>query len=424
MIATKTPAIYSIDGDTLSLNFHRGQWKAYDSQARFVCILAGTQGGKTTFGPLWLLREMKTKGAGDYLVVSPTFPLLDKKTLPVFLKLFKTELSYGDYNRSRKVFTLSPYGEQQLYGEEQAEPTQIFFGYATDPDSLESATAKAAWLDECGQKKFKLSSFEAILRRLSIHMGRVLMTTTPYYIGWIKRMFWDAWVNKTDPDIEVIRFRSIDNPTFPKEEYERARRTMQKWKFDMFYNAKFTKGAGMIYDCFSDDENIIEPFPIPDEWPIFAGVDFGGVNTSCVKIAQDPATKKLYLFSEYLKGGLTAKQHAVNLTQAHAPKYAAGGAKSEGQWRQEFGQGGLPIHEPKVWEVEVGINRVYGAIQSRQLIIFNTMIHLIDEVGSYSRELDDEGYPTEKIENKNAYHHLDALRYIMSYLIRDRSLVW
>ena len=43
----------------------------------------------------------------------------------------------------------------------------MYFGHANDPDSLESATAKAAWLDEAAQNKFKLDSWEAILRRLS-----------------------------------------------------------------------------------------------------------------------------------------------------------------------------------------------------------------------------------------------------------------
>jgi hypothetical protein len=33
--------------------------------------------------------------------------------------------------------------------------------------------------------------FEAVLRRLSIHMGRVLLTTTPYDLGWIKQKLYD-----------------------------------------------------------------------------------------------------------------------------------------------------------------------------------------------------------------------------------------
>ncbi len=53
-------------------------------------------------------------------------------------------------------------------------PSRILFGYATDPESLESATAKAAVLDEAGQKKFKVGAWQAILRRLALHQGRAL----------------------------------------------------------------------------------------------------------------------------------------------------------------------------------------------------------------------------------------------------------
>jgi hypothetical protein len=69
-----------------------------------------------------------------------------------------------------------------------------------------------------------------------------------------------------------------------------------------------------------------------------------------------------------------------------------------------------------VTEVEVGINRVYGLLQTQRLFIFDDLVELLDEVGSYSRELDEMGNPTEAIADKSSYHLLDALRYIGSYL--------
>ena len=125
-------------------------------------------------------------------------------------------------------------------------PTIVYFGHAQDPDALESATAKAAWLDECGQTKFKLASFEAILRRLSLFMGRVLMTTTPYNLGWLKQKFWDGWHAGKGAlaSLRVISFPSIANPSFPRQEFERARASLPLWKFNMFYRAIFTRPAG------------------------------------------------------------------------------------------------------------------------------------------------------------------------------------
>ena len=81
---------------------------------------------------------------------------------------------------------------QRTFGRRDVAPTSVLFGYAAEPESLESATAKAAWLDEAGQKRFRLASFEAILRRLSLAQGRVLLTTTPYDLGWLKQRLYSV----------------------------------------------------------------------------------------------------------------------------------------------------------------------------------------------------------------------------------------
>lgn len=411
---------YHIEDGTLHLDFHAGQWRAWDSNARFVVVLAGTQSGKTSFGPHWLLKTITERGAGDYLVVTPTYPLLNLKALPEFLRLFEQILKLGEYRKADRVFQFDAIGERRLWGNEQNQPTRILFGHAQDPESLESATAKAAWLDEAGQNKFRLGSFEAIMRRLSLAQGRVLITTTPYNLGWLKQRFWDK--RHIDPDIDVIQFDSTQNPAFPQEEMDRARRDLPRWKYDMFYRAIFTRPAGMIYDCFNEQIHKVKAFPIPANWKIYGGLDYGGVNTTCLKVAENPQTKQWYVFSEYKNGGLTAKGHALKIQSNQPMQQAFGGSKSEGQWRLEFGAGGLPVSPPPISSVELGIDRVYGAFQSERLFVFDTCVMLLDEIGSYSRELDDMGDPTEKIADKSTYHMLDALRYVMSHLNRGQGV--
>src|ERR1019366_2280681 len=69
----------------------------------------------------------------------------------------------------KNLFLFSDEGRRRLWGHVPEDPPRVLFGHAGDPDSLESATIKAAWLDECGQNSFRLASYEAILGRLSIH---------------------------------------------------------------------------------------------------------------------------------------------------------------------------------------------------------------------------------------------------------------
>ena len=308
----------------------------------------------------------------------------------------------------------------------------MFFCYAQNSDSLESSTAKGAVCDEAGQKAFRLSSWQAIQRRLSIHQGRALLGTTPYDLGWLKTEFYDRWKAK-DKDYQVVNFPSYYNPKFPFKEYQRAYRTLPRWRFDLFYKGIFTRPAGLIYDCFLDVEHVITPFSIPNHWPRYRGLDFGGINTSAVYFAENPENPDLwYGYREYHAGNRTAKEHVEAMAAPTSglppepgnPYRCVGGSKSEQQWRDEFAAAGLAIEAPDQPDVEVGITRVYGGIKTKKVVFFNTMKRTIDQLNSYSRVVDDSGSPTAEIEDKASYHELDGCRYILGWKFRENSGGW
>jgi hypothetical protein len=404
--------------------FHRGQIQIWNSRKQEILNLAGNQSGKTVAGVHWLDREIQQLGPGDYLVASPTFTLMSQKVLPEFKKLFERDRKYGRLMGGTRPLFLFHDGE-----------TRVLFGHAQDPHSLESSTVKAAWLDEAGQPRFKVDSFEVIQERLAVNRGRLLITTKPYCHNWLKTRLYDEWekAKRNHARIDVIQFDCLMNPAYPQEEYERARQVLPRWKFDLFYRAVFAKPAGLIYDCF-DDRHRVPRFAIPDHWPRYLGIDFGGVNTAAVFLAEEveevagPAQRfsgfpverksgRLYVYREYLEGGRTAAEHARAFRAGEPVRIplTVGGSKSEGQWRQEFRAAGLPVREPRVSEVEVGIQRVYAAIKSDELFVFEDLHGLLDEIGNYSREVDEDGEPTEKIAEKESFHRLDSLRYVMSW---------
>lgn len=435
MLATSNPDLVEIvetgNGTArLEQHFHVGQVAAFHSTKRFVLVLAGTQGGKTSFGPHWLFREMQLCGPGDYGVVTPTFTLLELKALPEFKRLFVDTYGLGEYTGSPvRVFRVSDHGAMRLFGHIPETPTHVFFGHAQDPDSLESATYKAVWLDEAGQKKFRRGSWEAIQRRIGLHQGRALFTTTPYDLGWLKSELYDPWLasGRDHPEIDVVNFPSIANPRFSRDEFQRMRRILPPWKFKMFYLGQFERPAGLIYGCFDETTHVVEPFPIPESWRRYAGADFGGVNTAAVFLAEERddhnnPTGAFIAYREYLAGDRTAKEH-VAVWKHGEPRspVVIGGAKSEGQWRKEFTAAGLTISEPLVSEVEVGIDRIYGAIKLDRLRVFSSLTGLREQLRTYSRVLDERGEPTEAIEDKETYHYLDALRYVGSSVFRPSS---
>jgi hypothetical protein len=326
--------IYINEDGYLVVDPHRGQRKAINSLKRFVAITSGTQGGKSSILPVLMDKEIRRMGQGDYLVATPTFTLFRKKLKGEILRYFAHYLKAGKWNEGNLEFTFYPEYEKEIFGEryDPYKQTRLIVGYATKPDSLESATANAAFLDEAGQDDFKLGSWYAILRRLSLAAsldeteegnewmegipgGRVFIATTPYNLGWLYTKIWKPWddarkAGEDHPEIDVINFRSIDNPAFSQKEWERAKRDLPEWMFQMMYEGLFTRPAGLIYPNFTD-EFIIPRFEIPDHWNRYIGSDFGGVNTAAVLYAKDPSSNKFFAYRTYHTGNRTAAQHGL-----------------------------------------------------------------------------------------------------------------
>jgi hypothetical protein len=382
---------------------HPGQRRVWDSTKRFVAMLAGAQGGKSITGPEWMLREIRNEGPGDYLAVTATYDLFKLAMLPALLDTFVYKLGIGIYKPSDRTIEIPSLS------------ARIILRSAESDGGLESATAKAAWLDEAGQDSYTIGTWEAVLRRLSIHQGRVLLTTTLYNLAWLKARIYDKWA-AGDPSIDVIQFDSTENPAFPRAEFERARESMPLWKFRMFYQGQYERPAGLIYGSFDWTAHKIPPIYIPPEWKRYMGLDFGGVNTAALFYAEHPESKALYLYREYKAGERTAAEHIRALMEGEtAIPLCVGGSRSEGQWRHEFAAGGivggehiagLPIRPPDIKEVDVGIQRVYEAHKRNEIFVFDTCTGYLSEKESYSYVTDDQGEVLEPPtpEDKHRFH--------------------
>lgn len=415
--------LWRVEDGKLVLPFHYGQTQGWDSLRRFVFILAGTQSGKTSYLPWWLWREAKQTcspdGGNDYIATTANYDLFKLKFLPEMRTVFEYVLKVGRYWSGERLIELRPNLDRDapFWAKHADDPMwgRIILRSAASPAGLESATAKAAILDEAGQDEFTLETWEAVLRRLSLHQGRVCAATTLYNLGWIKGEIYDAWKNG-DPDIDVIQFASIQNPAFPKAEFERARNKMQDWRFAMFYLGQFARPAGLIYSAFKDDW-LVDPFDIPDDWERIIGVDFGGANTARLWLAQDPGSEIWYAYKESLEGDKSSQEYVEDtIGQTSGTYTVVGGAASETQYRMDWQAAGLDVLEPPIKEVENGIDKVIELMKANRFRVFRTLHGLRDELGSYRRKLDERGEPTEEILNKRTYHRLDALRYSCCYI--------
>jgi len=438
----------SVDGAPVP--FHTAQNLCFDSTTRITAMFAGSQGGKTSWGPWWVNDEIKKRGAGDYLAVTATYDLFKLKMLPSLLEVFEGILKIGRYWAGDRIIELSnPFtNEFQAHKSTDTMWGRIVLRAASSVSGLESATAKGAWLDECGQDEFGVDAWRAVRRRLAIFSGRALLTSTLYNLGWVKTDIIDrakkdcetkefheytGTIDLTEnakAGITLVQYDSIINPSYSLSEYEEARLTLPTDEFTMQYRGRTTNLRRLIYDIYDSTVHVCEPFDIPDIWNMrYLGLDFGGVNMCGVYFVEKPLlaeeigkkSPKLYLYREYLKGGMTSKEHVINLLyDEKIEPYAIGGAKSEGQWRKEFAQAGLSVEKPAIADYKVGVQKVYEIFKKREIMIFRNCDGVLEQLGRYRRKKDSSGEILDEVEHPNAYHYMDAMRYIIS-TIRDEN---
>ena len=86
------------DGVTL----HPWQDKAWHSKKRFICFCSGVQGGKTFFGSIWIINEIESSGWSDFIILAPTYKVLQQSTLQKFFDI--APRGYGVHNKSDSTY--------------------------------------------------------------------------------------------------------------------------------------------------------------------------------------------------------------------------------------------------------------------------------------------------------------------------------
>lgn len=415
------------------LYLHDGQRRAWDSGKRFVFMIAGKQSGKTIFGPLWLFREILQHGKGDYLAVSATADLFILKLLPALKQFFVNDLGIAKYWAGDRVLELcdldtGDFGAKTASDHEKMH-SRIILRTAESEAGMQSASCKAAWMDEPGL--YKNTVYKDVRGRLSLAEGPALGTTTPYEMNWLKKEIYDPW-ESGDPEIDVINFVSTVNPLFSQAEYESLQRNMQPYQFALDYKGSFGRPPAAIYEDFvdslrEDGGHKVKRFVIPTEWPRMVAVDPGIVNPGKIWVAHDPKEDVFYLYRA-IKGGQRrdAKEHAkddIKLAKDSNERviWWAVGAKAEKYWREDYkAAGALGVREPDTMDVEEGIDRMTQLIRQHRIYVFDDLREWIDEVMSYSREIKN-GEVTKNIKDKATFHLMDASRYFAVQVVKKRS---
>ncbi len=252
-------------------------------------------------------------------------------------------------------------------------------------------------------------TFDVVMRRLAFYKGSLLITTTPYSFNFLKTEIYDKWVAK-HPDVFVYQAPSTINPFYPKEEFEKMKKSLPEWKFRMFYCGEFVRPEGLVYDDFDRNKHTIQDFQIPKQWRRFVGVDFGYNNpTAIVWVAHDPTTDEYYVYREVYKTGMTTSEvidrlkYFLSFEHVQAVYCDSADPNSIQMLKEE----NIPAKGAKK-DTMAGIMMLIELFRQNKLKIFKSVVNLLDEIEMYHWDSDG----TRPVKEHD--HTLDALRYAIT----------
>jgi hypothetical protein len=346
----------------------------------------------------------------NFIITAPTYKIMQQSTLPAFLSIMD---GFGRYNKVD--------GEFKMFG-----GGTCFMRTETDPDSVVGIpNVRHIWGDEAG--KYRLYFWENLQARADSTGCGIDLTTSPYALNWIFKDIIKPARAGLRPDVELIQAASWENPYHSL--YDQRRRmekmaTMDVRRFNMIYGGEWNRMEGLVYDCWDDDQNLVNPFKFPMGTRYVGGVDWGYYpDPFAVKIRAITPTGMHIGISEFTKTRLTIPD-IVNYLRSQTQIY--GKIKfycdpSQPGYIEELNRNGI-VAEPADNDIRRGLDLHYELIKTRRYKEFRGACPVsMDERETYHypepKDLGPDDNSKELVPVDQNNHCMDVDRYItiMSY---------
>jgi hypothetical protein len=161
---------------------------------------------------------------------------------------------------------------------------------------------------------------------------------------------------------------------------------MDPRRFEMLFGGEWGQQAGLVYNCFDEDENICAPLKLPPGTTFFGGIDWGFTEPFVIVVRAITPEGLHYQVSEFYKTGLNILQQVDIARQ----KMHTFGIKTFfcGHERPEnillFNQKGIPSVAVPERNIQVGTDLHYELIKTRKYKLFEgSSPHTRDEYEVY-----------------------------------------
>lgn len=169
----------------------------------------------------------------------------------------------------------------------------------------QGGSVDVVWMEEAN--RFTEDDYQELLGRLrgkAAGWRQVILTTNPDApTHWIKRRLMDG------NEAAVYYSGAVDNPHNP-DEYRDTLASFTGILGKRLNLGLWVQAEGVVYEQFSDELHVIDPFEIPEDWQRIRSIDFGFTNPFiCQWYAIDP-DGRMYLYREIYMSQRLVEDHA------------------------------------------------------------------------------------------------------------------
>lgn len=373
-----------------------------DKLSRYIFMIAGSGGGKSSFAPIWIYERMATRANSLVMFVEPTFKMLNNIAIPKVIEFFKGTPAEGEFIAKTMTY--------------HSKMGDILFISADKPDLMEGLHVDFIVADEIGQ--YKRRAWVVLSNRITMKDGQLLGITTPYNLGWLYREPYQEWKKNRTPHhggYHFIQFASTANPAISKEDIEQKRAEMSASEFAMRYEGEFSQARGLVYSLPDGAVTGVEP---PENEEVYVSVDFG-FGDPTIFLYYYIKDNTFFFFKEYSATSTLYEEHV----SANIPLflkynirnvfYDPSNPQGALEMRKAFEDEGLITKwHPARNDILDGVRKVKKIMLTGHMFFDEHMSQTLDEFENYVFDEKD-GEP--KDENN---HCMDCVRYaVQGYLV-------
>ena len=287
---------------------HSAQKRMVESTAKRLIVKAGRRGGKTVG---FSIRAVKRFLQGRrQLYAAPTSEQTDTFWFEV-KRALEGPVQAGVFKQNEAEQFIELQGTKQRIKAKTAWNANTLRGDFADDLYLDEfqLMAEDTW-DEVGAPMLLDNNGDAVIifTPPSLKSSGVSKARDPRHAS---KLYKKAEEDRTGL-WETIHFTSLDNPFISKEGLGiiAGDMSMESYRREIMAQDDEIETSWLVYSKFNERVCRIPRFPIPKEWPVYSGHDFGPANPAALFLAQNIGTGDFFIWREYAPGaGYSTDQH-------------------------------------------------------------------------------------------------------------------